>query len=231
MTTSIFRPMAVLAALLTLLTSGCSVTSLQHEGLSSATVQRDGKLSLSNNAEGLDGSKVGWGRFTPFAIPIVPIYIGGDESEQFMQLVKEALEIAGYTVTLDTSPADEVAESLKTAGYQVTKKPAISSQKLPVLKAVVKKMRYSNYTWLAPLVPTWGGVDTTLTLVNHQGEALWGETFDGSGFTFNFFNGYNIASQESMSEVLDKMVVSFGSDAFFLALRGTNHSVENGDGA
>ncbi len=214
------RSRAIIAAIALLLASGCSVTSLQHEGLTPPPTLRDGKLSLSQKAGGLDGSKVGWGRFTPFAIPIVPIYVGGDESEQFMQLVKEALEMTGYTVTLDAIQISEATESLETAGYEVTKEAITGTPRQPLLTADVAKMRYSNYTWLAPIVPTWGGVDATLTLVDPDGIALWTESFDGGGFTFNFFNGYNIASQEALSELLDQMIVAFSGEAFHNAVAG-----------
>lgn len=180
--------------------SGCSISPLSHEGLAPLAAKRSGSLMVAEKAEGLNGSKVGWGRITVFAIPVVPIYIAGDESIQLMDNISEALRLAGYS----TNSEDE------TTG-------ATSDLRLV---ATVHKTRYSNYTWFAPLIPTWGGMDVTLTLVNKEGESRWTKNFVGSGFTFNFFDGYNIASKESMTELLNQMAEAFTEELFYQAVSG-----------
>ena len=186
----------IIIVLSSLFGSGCSINQLTHEGLSPQAVKRSGTVVLADKAEGLNGSKVGWGRITLFAIPVVPIYIGGDESIQLMENIQEALTLAGYTAPpLGASPVN--------GG--------------PVLHATVNRLRYSNYTWLVPFIPTWGGMSVTLSLVDKNGKVAWTREFTGKGFTMNFTDGYNIASRESMSEMLDAMVVAFISDDFYNA--------------
>ncbi len=202
------------------LASGCTISKLQHEGLQAAENKRQGSISVADKAEGFTGGKVGWGRLTPFAIPVAPVYIHGDESKQLMENVREALEMAGYTVSVEPAAIDELKETLETSGYTVVKEIEVKTEKTPILKCVVDDISFSNYTWLAPIVPTWGGLDVTLQLVSANGVVLWSEKFEGGGFTFNFFDGYNIASQESMSELLGKMVQSFSGDKFYQALSG-----------
>lgn len=188
--------------------AGCSIAPLSHEGLAEHQATRSGTLNIAEKAEGLPGSKVGWGRLTPFAIPIVPIYIQGDESIDLMNNIKEALALAGYTA--NTVSADGQAGNALT------------------LHATVNKKRYSNYTYFAPLVPTWGSMDVTLSLQDAIGEKVWEQNFRGGGFTMNFFDGYNIASRESMTEILDQMVIAFDSDEFYGAIsdlaRQVSHS-------
>lgn len=189
----------ILVSIISLAGAGCSINQLTHEGLTAQAETRSGTVTVADKAEGLDGGKVGWGRITIFAIPVVPIYIQGDESVQLMENIQEALVLAGYSAVPAASTQD--------------------SQQL-VLNATVNKKRYSNYTWLVPLVPTWGGMDVTLSLTNSSGDIVWSEGFKGNGFTMNFFDGYNVASKESMSEMLNAMTLAFISDDFYHALNG-----------
>lgn len=181
----------------TLLITGCSITQLEHEGLTPPLETKTGTVAISEKASGYDGGKVGWGRVTLFAIPVAPIYIQGDESIQLMDNIQEALVLAGYSA---------ISESENSTSKHLT------------LNANVIKTRYSNYTWLIPFVPTWGGMEVELSLVNSNGYSVWSEKFKGSGFTFNFTDGYNIASRESMSRLLDSMIIAFSSDDFFNAI-------------
>ncbi len=177
---------------------GCSIAPLSHGGLELHEATRSGEINIAEKASGLDGGKVGWGRLTPFAIPVAPVYVKGDESADLMNNIKEALVLSGYT-------ANTVLDSVEGNGS-------------PILHALVNKKRYSNYTYFAPLVPTWGGMDVTLSLVRQDGETVWEHNFKGGGFTMNFFDGYNIVSKKSMTKILDKMVIAFSTDDFFRAM-------------
>lgn len=188
----------VAIALASILSTGCTINQLEHSGLQPQAEPRTGTVALPNAAEGFTGGKVGWGRVTLFAIPVVPIYIQGDESTQLMENIQEALALAGY---------DTVSTASDTYENQL------------VLTAKVNKTRYSNYTWLVPLVPTWGGMNVTLSLVNSNGDVTWSDDFEGSGFTMNFTDGYNIASRKSMTKMLDAMTTAFVSDEFYSALQ------------
>ena len=186
------RPARVLsvAACLFLL-SGCSITSLQHDVLEEPAELRSGAVNVAPKATGLDGGKVGWGRITLFSIPVAPIYIQSDEAADMMDVISSALSVAGY------SP--NYAESADGA---------------PLLRADVTRARFNNYTWFAPLVPTWGNVDVTLQLLSSGGEILWEESLHGGRHTFNFTDGYNIAATRTMTELANNMVAAFTSQAF-----------------
>lgn len=176
-------------------TSGCSV-ALKHDSLSSPPQTYADQIAVSRRAEGIDG-KVGWGRFTVFYIPLVPIYINGDGNEQLMEHIGDALQQVGYKVTIvgsETSP------------------PA------PVLKCKVEKFWFNNYTWFFPVVPTWGEVRLTLSLVSRNGRLVWSRAFTGDGSTFNFTDGYSIAANKSMEKILNDMVREFASQEFHRAL-------------
>ncbi len=171
--------------------SGCSITQLQHDGLDEPAEKRSGAVNVESRASGLDGGKVGWGRITLFSIPVVPIYITGDEAVDMRDVVSDALITAGYSPEFSGS-ADSA----------------------PLLTANVTRARFNNYTWLVPLIPTWGNVDVTLTLVSAGGEILWEEALHGGGWTLNFSDGYNIAATKSMTELANNMVNAFTSQSF-----------------
>jgi hypothetical protein len=192
MTLSIFSPFLLVVLLLA--ASGCSV-SLKPQSLSQPAQMHSDQVALSRRAEGIDG-KVGWGRFSAFYIPLVPVYIeGGDGNAQIMQQIGNALQQAGYKVTV----VDGSEPSLPT----------------PLLKCKVEKFWFNNYTWFFPIVPTWGEVRLTLNLVSSDGgKILWSRSFSGNGSTLNFTNGYSIAANQSMKKILDDMVGAFASDDF-----------------
>jgi hypothetical protein len=113
--------------------SGCSITQLQNDELQEPEVLQSGEVAVRAKATGFSGGRVGWGRITVFSIPAVPIRIHSDEASDLMEIVRNALTTAGYTA-----------------------RPAGSAQAGPVLKAHVDHVRFNNYTWVAPIVPTWG---------------------------------------------------------------------------
>jgi hypothetical protein len=178
-----------------LLASGCSV-ALRHGPLDAPARQYSDSIAMSQRSEGIDG-KVGWGRGTVFYIPIVPVYIDGDGNEKVMEQVRDALQQVGYKVSF-------VGVGTAAPG--------------PVLKCQVRQFWFNNYTWLFPLVPTWGSIKLTATLVSPSGAVLWAGSFSGSGFTLNFADGYSTAANEAMTTILNDMVAAFSSDEFHRAL-------------
>ncbi len=145
---------------------------------------------MGARTEGIDG-RVGWGRFTVFYIPLIPIHITGDDNAEVASQIQTALEKAGYSVT---SAAPE------------------SERSGPVLRGDVETFWFNNYTWFFPIVPTWGNIDIKLRLESADGKSLWSRTFHGGGSTFNFFNGYTIAANEAMNQILNDMVTEFASE-------------------
>ncbi|MGH8550390.1 MAG: hypothetical protein ACRERU_17685 [Methylococcales bacterium] len=140
---------------------------------------------------------------TVFAIPVVPINIEGDGNELVMQQIQDALKQVGYQVNF--------TDSEKTANG-------------PTLKCKVNEFSFSTYTWMFPIIPTWGNITLKTDLVNPSGEILWSQEFEGDGFTLNFFNGYPSAAEPSMTEILDEMVKAFSSDALGAALNPTENA-------
>ncbi len=107
-----------------------------------------------------------------------------------------------------------VHDALRKAGYDVTVAEDGSAAEGPTLKCNVTYFRFSNYTWLVPFVPTWGEVELDVSLHDGNDNVLWSKHFEGDGFTFNFTDGYTIAANESLDEILEQLVVEFSSPEF-----------------
>jgi len=114
-----------------------------------------------------------------------------------MGVVRDALTAAGYTTRL--------------AGSQMLG---------PVLKAHVNNVRFNNYTWLAPLIITWGSIEVTLRLEAADGQVHWERSFEGSGRSFNIIDGFNVSATRSVTQLADSMVEAFSAEEFNAALIG-----------
>lgn len=196
-------PRLAVLGLISLL-SACAVT-VKQTPIAGPDGAPKGELRAAKKAGGLLGSKVGWGRITLFAIPVAPVYIRGDDATVVMARVHDALRKAGYDVT--------VAED-----------GAVGAEG-PTLKCNVSYFRFSNYTWLAPIVPTWGEVEMDISLHDANDQVLWTKHFEGDGFTFNFTDGYTIAANESLDEILEQMIIEFSSPEFVTHIKAQS-SVE-----
>ena len=184
--------------------TGCAIT-LQHDPLEPPAQAQSGDLYYQSHAEGLKG-RVGWGRGTAFYIPFVPVYIKGDDSygnEMLMTQLSDAIAVAGYHPIV-------VAQGTQSEG--------------PVLRCRVEKASFNNYTYFFPIVPTWGSMAISLDLVDSAGKTVWSKSFDGGGFTLNFFNGYNSAAKQSMNEILSEMVQELAGEQFEVALMSAQPS-------
>jgi len=191
----------VVLAALALGTSGCTV-ALKHDALNAPQHTYNDPMATARLAKGID-AKVGWGRFTAFYIPIVPIYISGakDDNEQV---------------------ADQVRDALRQAGYNVRVVDAITSTTGPVLKCQVTRFWFNNYTWLFPLVPTWGRIDLTLSVqAPGSNTILWTREFSGSGNSLNFTDGYSSAANKALTKILNEMVNEFSGEEFHTAVTHT----------
>ncbi len=183
------------ASVLLLGTAGCSITQLTHAELDDPPTLQSGIVNVDEKASGFSGGRVGWGRLSVFAIPVAPIKIESDEASDLMQVVATALTTAGYTVESEESTA-----------------------RSPLVRAQVNKISFNNYTWLVPLVPTWGKINVTLSLEAPDGTVLWTADVEGSGSTLNFTDGYNVAATKSVTRLANSMVVAFGDGAFAAAV-------------
>lgn len=111
--------------------------------------------------------------------------------------------------------------ALAQVGYKVEVVETDAVPREPVLKCQVDRFYFNNYTWLAPIVPTWGSAALTTTLGSSDGRVLWSRSFKGRGVMLNFFNGYTSAANTSMQKILNKTVEAFASDEFRRALTST----------
>lgn len=193
-----------LVALLSLGLGACSIARIEHYPLKQPSAVRSGEVLTGDSVTGKDFSDhVGWGTLTVFSIPVVPIFVNGQPAQDLMKSVQDALIQAGYTPRI-------VNNGAKADG--------------PVLMCEVKDFKFRNYTWFAPLIPTWGRVSLVAKLTAQDGTVLWKHTFTGKGGTLNFIDGYNIAARKSMTRLLNDMVVAFTNDAFVKALAGQAES-------
>lgn len=185
---------------LTVLSTGCSI-NMQHGNLVPATAARSGTVNVAAAAVGTASkpkganARVGWGRGTLFGIPIVPIYVDGDGNAALSGEIQDALKQAGYTpqVTAAGDPGK-------------------------ILVCQVNKFKFSNYTWLFPIVPTWGSVGLTLSVNGPDNTVLWKRDYYGSGSTLDFLDGYTLSCKTAMTEILNQMVADFDSQEFYDAL-------------
>ncbi len=182
-----------------LLASGCSITP-SHKELKSPAQRANGSVATAGTATGMPPGKVGWGRITLFAIPVAPVHVHGDASRETMNFVRDALTTAGYTVT--------TAE-------------AGTSPPAALLTVGINQYKFNNYTWLAPLIFTWGRVGLDVTLRGTDDKVLWTKSYLGKGTSMHITEGFTKSAAKCMTRVLDEMVVDFGTPAFTAALAGT----------
>lgn len=184
----------ILASLLiTFLASSCTI-HMKHGKLKAPSAPRTGVVTTAPSSTGLViDDRVGWGTLSIFAIPVAPVFIEGDGNAKTMAMVQDALRKAGYEVRTG------------------------SPGKGKVLTCHVEKIKYCNYTYLFPIVPTWGGV-TLKTELTSNGTAIWTRSYKGAGSSLNFFDGYSGSHSMAMTKVLNQMVADFASDSFQQAL-------------
>jgi len=169
--------------------TGCSV-HLDPKVPGGLGTPRAGSVGIGAEARGMP-SRVGWGTFTVFAIPIAPVHISNGPGERIiMEKLKETLAGAGYEPVEGSVPGDR-----------------------PVLECDIKRFSFRNYTWLAPLVFTWGGIDLDLRLVG-QGSPLWQRSYTGKDD--NSFS-FSDAANRSMEQILEQFGRDVASDEFFRA--------------
>jgi hypothetical protein len=180
--------------------SGCTI-NMQHGQLHAPLMVRSGQVNVAASAIGSDkvpkgaNGHVGWGRFTLFAIPVVPIHVEGDGNAAIAEEIQEALKQAGYTP--------------QSVGYGASGK---------VLECQVDKFKFNNYTWLFPIVPTWGSIQLDLNLKGPNQNAVWNRQYSASGATLNFFDGYTDSCKSAMTKILNQMVTDFAAQDFYDAL-------------
>ena len=168
---------------LVLVGSGCGI-HLDPKVPRELAPRREGSVGAASAARGMP-ERAGWGTFTVFAIPVAPVHVSNGPGERIIM--------------------DKVKETLVQAGYRVVEPGGAGDG--PVLECDVKRFRFRNYTWLVPIVFTWGGVDLDMRLAGRDGGTLWQRSYTGGNF--NLAYSFTMAANRSMQQVLEK----FGRDA------------------
>ena len=116
----------------------------------------------------------------------------------------------------------QVKEALESAGYQITLAEAPSSGSVPtsILKVQINEFHFRNYSWFAPLFFTWGNIDLTLTLENPEGKVLFARTFQESGNSYRpFEGGFDVAITEALTKILNQIMNVSSTQEFRQALK------------
>ena len=191
-------------ALALVMGSGCTIT-MHHGNLTPPGQACSGTIKVAQKAVGTEHQKkgasgrVGWGRFTIFAIPIVPVYmVGGDGNTQVANQIKDAVTTAGYQVEMVEGPS-----------------PACGA----VVVTKVDHLKYNNFTWIFPFVPTWGRMKLDVSLMGADQRILWNRQFEAKATNWAWFlNGYSKATKSCTTKILNNMISAFSSDEFRNAL-------------
>lgn len=197
-------PRIVTAVALPLIFGACSMSldrNFQQPLAVTPSPQRSGKVFLAQRAEGV-GRQVGWGRFTVFYIPLIPVRVEGDANAKIMETVAEALRISGY---------------------EPVHRRTLEGDGTPIVTCKVEEFWFNNYTWLWPWVPTWGDIRLQIS-VERGGVTKWSRTFSSSGRGNGMIGGFSDAGNAALGQMMDQMARTFVSDDFYGAVNDTEAS-------
>lgn len=140
--------------------SACNATLNPQVKSPNERPQFHDKLAANDIAYGMP-SPIGYGRFSLFAIRTTPIRVSnGDPAKLLMDEFKDALEARGYEVAAPTeAPA------------------------APIFECRVRRFEFTNFTWLFPLVFTWGDIELDLALTDSDGNDLWTRSYSADSRT------------------------------------------------
>jgi len=174
------------------------------QGLQTTSQQKcSGHIVLQKEADDLreNPGRIGNWTATLFAIETRSVEPTSPLSIEVVMQVKKALESTGYQITLADAPS-----SILHPG--------------PFLKIYIKEFYFRNYSWLLPLVRTWGDIALRLALENHEGTVLFDETFQQSGSSYRLFEGgFNQAIEEALTKVLNQIADASCTEEFRHALK------------
>jgi len=179
-----------------LLITGCSV-DLAHGPLASPERMQSGTAATYWRASGPDFKQVGTAVIG--LLLWLSIEIDGDGNERVADQVRDALRRAGYGVTI-------VNRQAQLEG--------------PVLDCRVNRLWFWGTYFLWPFAQTWGSIELVATVVAPDHTARWSRRFRGGAFTFNFWDPFNAAASEAMTEIANDMVQEFSGEDFRRAITG-----------
>lgn len=180
--------------------SGCSIALDVQPSLGKSAVRKNAPIArVAERATDLP-SRVGWGTFTVFAIPIAPVSIEGEGDRQIMQAVGAALTRAGYRTQMEKKPGRE-----------------------PILRCKVEEFSFKNYTWLAPFwTPAWGSVRLALR-VEKNGDAEWERVASANGYDSRSLSG---AANVALESLITNMAAVFATREFRNSIAGRAAELE-----
>lgn len=184
--------------------AGCGVTRISLAPLLPKVTQAgpsSGAIAVRTQAEGVPET-IGYSTVSLFAIPASPIRFGGaDTGRRIMDDLRICLRAAGY------EPAD-VADS----------------GAAPVLSCTIDDIDFSNYTWLSPVVRTWGTIRLTLRLSGPEGVVRWRRQYEEHYSHTGVSASLNQAVNATMSKILARATTDFEGVEFRAASRGVGPS-------
>ena len=170
-----------LAALLVLssVETACSVVLAPKLPGNAEAVQR-GVVAIEREAQGMP-DPIGHGRGTLFALEAAPVRISnGPAAQVFMEQIRRTFEVAGYQMV--DSGGDP---SLNTISCAIT------------------TFNFDNYTWLFPIVPTWGTIAFTLFLQDVDSHILWSRSYSAS--SWNLWYSFSSAVNSATAKLLERL--------------------------
>lgn len=173
-----------------IVTAGCTVTiPLSPKVDAPPTRVTDGAaVAVAPKAQDVP-TVIGRGTITVFAIPADSIQLDPEHgAAQIMDGVREALRSAGYTPVACADPP---------AG--------------PFLTARITKAHFRNYTWLMPVILTWGTLRMSVVLAAPDGGTLWQRDYEG---TYKGAEGFSTAVNEAFGQILTHSANDFASPQF-----------------
>ena len=188
---------SLVAAILIL--NGCSsMMTLRTQDLNISEEEYSEQIITNAVTEGQDlGQRVGKATFTVFAIPVGSVYLTGDGNKQIMDLVRDALKQVGYEVIIaDSREPSEV----------------------PRLICKIERFWFKNYTWFAPFIKTWGGIQLEVNLLSQDGKVVWTQDFFEKAATWKSVDAFSNVANVCMLRILNKMVNAFSSREFHSVL-------------
>jgi len=184
-----------LLILICCLQAGCGATRISLAPSSPGANPGDGPrkpIVVAPRAEGLPET-VGYGTVTVFAIPATPVqFSDADPAARVMDGLRDVLGASGYRAV--TAPPGRI--------------PYVQ------LNCRINEMRFRNYTWLMPLVVTWGKIRLTLTLEAADGTDLWQRTYEAKYSRRSMGESFHKAVNTTLRDIWAQAAVDFTSDEF-----------------
>lgn len=107
---------------------------------------------------------------------------------------------------------EELRTCLRAAGYTATI--AAEPPQGPVLSCTIEDFDFSNYTWLSPMVRTWGTIRMTLVVSEPSGAVRWRKQYEERYGHTGVSSSFNRAVNSTMSKILARVTEDFAGLEF-----------------